>query len=1032
MKDNLEGTAVIFESGWVAKGHVGPPGTVDWAPPWLLPPPGVFFERTAVPNAFWKTLKGEQLAVQIPFFRSLNRLSSREGLVLFPDLFFSYVYSGNVEHLSLFAQYLDDWSMNSARDIEECPINIRAATELQVLTGLRASLRVALDERPELARDFPAETLARAMLEITENFHPYIMRAKRAELANWGIMGVNDALLDSKQFGEFRAMEYMNREMSRLARINWIQHLSLDGESLEAWDEGHMAIDLMLKDAPAHSLHGAPVFGDLERRELADAAKLNQRALLTHYSPDGNYWVPWLPEKDERQVTLRGKLLERTSIEDVMDEPEARRRISAVLDPSTSAHTPPTSDIQPYASLVYLRDGFGPDSSSLLLQNVPVRSQTQGWEFNSKRGFLLGAMRTQYNVARDGLSVLEATPILVNGKPPNIFVDLTPSGGKTDFSFQTPRHVQGGRFLSTSKFDVSESVQDSPYRRFNFNLRKDMLSLTQTTSDEALRDVRAVRQVFHLRSEGIFLIGDRMENGGTGNEFSQMFALPLRVPVPGAAERLRLLAEKDAVLLEIDPTIKRARSLSPGLANVSLYLVGHDLKWGGLPTSATTFEPVSSITARSLQQAVGNKDAEGGLQKNPLKFVSVRWSGTGHQALAAVVLTRPAQLAPENVAAGELEDFREMNGQDGVVGCSFRSPKGTEVWFQVGANLPSRLTAGPGQTLGTSLLVTRGNGELSGVVLGADVVTLDGRTYRGPGSDFAFHLAKEGGFSTELIRAPIDTTVIEPQQTVFMDEVNVSFGIPTQQRDDIEFHYTLDGSDPTLASPLYTAPFTISSDTLVKVRPFVKGLKETPWNIAGVDAGRTVSAIFRKTPALPAGTSPSQLAPGLAYSYYEAPWTRLVSHSGMYPALPAKASGISTRLLNPDQIAAIRQTDRAYAVKYEGYIDVPATGIYRFFAPEPLYNTTKDAGYDLRLWIDGQEWLPNPQLHAENIWSVALEKGVHRFQLSYVDFRWKEFRNEYFMSWNPAQMWTGTPVLEVDGPSLPRRAIPDEWLKRGQ
>lgn len=1030
VEKNLQGVAVCGENGKIVEGRVGNPGSVYWAPADLQPPEGASFGRGPDGNPFWRTPDGVQLTNKINFYRALNRLPGKElSTAMFPDLLFSYLFTGNTQHLGRFAEYLDDWCMNSVRDIDNCPSNIRAATELQVIGWFRAVLRVTLDERPDFAQDFPAPTLARLMMQITETFHPYVARAKRAELANWGIMGVEAALQDSIQFHEFRAMEYMNREMSRLARINFIQHVALDGEGLEAWDEGHMAIDRLLNEAPSLSRHGAPVMGDLEALAFSDHVKTAQRSLLTHISPDGNYWVPWLSEDDSPRATIRGKIISRDLIDEVFDEPEVRSRVFAILGKTAPKRTPPVSDIQPYASLVYLRDNFGKESSSLLLQNFPVRSQTQGISYNSRRGHVVGCIRTEYNVARDGKGVLEASPILVDSKPPNVFVDLTPSGGKTDYSFQTPRQVQPWRFLASREFDVAETLQDSPYRRFQFSHAKGLLGLHSTTPDEPIRDVRASRQVIHLRNEGIFVIGDRVENTVPGREFAEMFVVPVRVPAPAEIERLRLLAQKGTLLLELDTAAKRVRSLSPGLPNVSLYLAGHDFTWGGRSTGENTFEKAESITAQSLYEKVkAAKVPDRVLDDSRVKTVSVRWYGEGNQALAATVLTRPANPDPTLVAEKELSNFREMNGSGGVAGFSFRSPLGTEVWFQIAPSRSARLTAGPGAATGGSLLVTRRDGRLSGVVMDADSVMLNGKMFRGPSKAFEFTLDKGGKFAAVPVRAPIDTVVIEPQQTVFSDALKVSFHIPTQKRDDLEFRYTLDGSDPSVNSSLYTGAFEITNDTLVKVRPFLKGLKETPWNIAGVEGGKTVSAVFRKTPPLPVVTS-GVMRPGLTYEYFEDSWPTLMSHSGVYPLLPVKASGEAGRLLDPDQLATIRRTDRAYSVKYDGYIDVPETGVYRFFAPEPLYNTTKDAGYELRVWVDGNEWFPNPDLHAENIWSVALEKGLHRFQVSYVDYRWKTFHNEYWMSWNPQQMWEGTPVLEVDGPGISKRPLPQAWLR---
>jgi hypothetical protein len=343
-------------------------------------------------------------------------------------------------------------------------------------------------------------------------------------------------------------------------------------------------------------------------------------------------------------------------------------------------------------------------------------------------------------------------------------------------------------------------------------------------------------------------------------------------------------------------------------------------------------------------------------------------------------------------------------------------------------NTIAELNAGPGKARAGSLLVTQKDGVIEGIAMDTRSVTLGNTTYEADSDAFAFRLAADGTFEAEPILAPIDTVVIEPQQTVFIDTVKVSFSIPTQARDDIEFRYTLDGSDPTLDSSRYDQPFELASDAIVKVRALRKGLATTPWNIAGVDGSKTVSAIFRKAVPLPA-IEVRKAEPGLNYRYFEESWPVLLAYSGMHPMLPAKSTGVSQNLLDPDHLASIRKTDRAYAVKYDGLIDVPATGVYRFFAPSPLYQTTQDAGYDLRVWVDGHEWFPNPDVHAENVWSLALAKGLHRFEVSYVDFRWNTLHNDYWMSWNPLQVWAGTPSLEIDGPGVSRQVVPAAWLQ---
>ncbi len=117
-----------------------------------------------------------------------------------------------------------------------------------------------------------------------------------------------------------------------------------------------------------------------------------------------------------------------------------------------------------------------------------------------------------------------------------------------------------------------------------------------------------------------------------------------------------------------------------------------------------------------------------------------------------------------------------------------------------------------------------------------------------------------------------------------------------------------------------------------------------------------------------------------------------------------------------------RTIQRAADLAQPGDTITVHAGVYRFHAPEHLYNTTEDAGYDLRMWVGGE--------HAEKVWSIALEKGLHRFEVSYTDYRWKTFRNEYWMSWREEQMGRGVPVLEMDGPGMEQQPIPAQWLYR--
>ncbi|MFA6294305.1 MAG: hypothetical protein WC637_21110, partial [Victivallales bacterium] len=738
VKEYVQG--IVSTHMWSKKYSIrlGAPGAVNWVPADLKPPEGVSFERGPDKSPFWKSPEGIEFQAKIQVFREINRLNNDNGSGVFADLLYSYLMNGSKDHLRLYSEYLEDWAMNSMTDVDNCPVNIRAAVELQILGGYLTLLRVILDEKPELATDFPAPALARIMLFITETYHPYIIRAKRAEIANWGIMGTAAGIRESKLLHEFQAMRYSNRELSRLSRINWIQHLALDGENLEAWDEGHMAIDGMLGESVGLSLFGAPVMGDLEKRTLTDHHKVMQRSLLTHFSPEGNYWVPWMAWENPAQISINGKILSRSLVNDIFDEPEARRRIDSALDRSKSDRRPPLSDVQPYGMLAYLRDGFGGDSTSLLMQNFPLRSQTQGWTVNQKRAHLLGSMRTQYNVAKGGRSILEGSAITVNGRPPNRWVDATPTGGKTDYCFQTPRNIQPGRFHSSTILDLTEAVQDSPYSGYNYSYNADLLGLGSADPDDPIRDVTANRQIFQLRGEGIFLVADRIRNSGAPREFAKFFVLPahfflitgIREPAltpEKQMERLRSLAEKKLTLLDISPGKKRIKTANEGFQNVSVYAAGNNYTWGGRKKSDGTYETAASVTADGIyQQALKSKDPSRLLQDNTYKPVSARWKGAGPQSDISVIVTRDA-IVNGNSADKDISDFTEVNAADGISGCSFRTPQGSKVWFQTAAKVPGNLKIGPVQANAGTVLVVDRNGVVSGAVLDGNEITVNGK-----------------------------------------------------------------------------------------------------------------------------------------------------------------------------------------------------------------------------------------------------------------------------------------------------------------
>ncbi len=389
----------------------------------------------------------------------------------------------------------------------------------------------------------------------------------------------------------------------------------------------------------------------------------------------------------------------------------------------------------------------------------------------------------------------------------------------------------------------------------------------------------------------------------------------------------------------------------------------------------------------------------------------MHWRGAGNQLFIAAIVSRPAEGAMARQLAAEPRSVEQQTGPEGVLGCRIVTHSGLEVWFASGPNVENRLECGPMTAVAESLLVAQNpGGQPRGVALGCKSLKFNERPVELANADFEFSLDPNGVVAQEPIRRPIDTVRILPEQNVFTERAEIAFELSAGERRDVEFRYTLDGQEPTSSSPRYTAPIAIDKTTLVKVRPFRQGLTTTPWSFGGVESGRTVGAIFRKRAPLPAIAAPRVASrPGLAYEYYEGDWPTLLSYAAYPGTLEPKAGGTLMNLFESSELERIRATDRAFALRCDGLVDIPTAGVYTLHAPTHLHTPTMDAGFDLRVFLDGEEWMPCPGLHSEHAWSIPLAAGLHRLRVAYTDYRWRTFRNDYWMAWQPEEIWQGAP-----------------------
>ena len=1052
VKQIMAGRALAVHRKELLVARIGPPGAVNWAPANLVPARGATYARGPDRHAFWQSDAGKDLVRKTEFCRALNQTASMyNGSESFRALIYSYAATGNREHLTRWLAYVDDWTMNARGDIDRCPMDVRRATELetQAFRTYLNLLRILLDERPALARDFDAATLARHLMTLVADLPPYLIRAKRTELANWGIMGTCHLLHVAGFLHEFRAMDTFRREAWRLWMSNFIQHRTLDGENCEAWDEGHNGVDIEYALASVPFCRLPEEADPLARREFRDLVRVSERNLLTHISPNGNYWPRWtadggfrstwraqvdLAHNSLRERSLRLSPVERHHLDLVADEPGARSRIETLLTGGKPAKWPlpdRTSDVAPYAAMYYLRDSWTAGSEYLLMQNFLHRSQDTAIRDIPNKNRLGGSARTMYSLSKDAKVLVSASSIAVDRKPDNRWQGAIATGGKTAFCGQAGRHVVDTRFHTSARFDLAEAKQDAPYSRPT-QIRGDwygLYTIRRGLDNTPVRDVTAYRQVFRVRGEGLTIVSDRIESRGrSAREYTQFFTLPAQVPEKGFAERLDALARAGHRLISVEPGARRLRTANVGFANISIRFFGRDLQFANRINARGQHETIAKTQIEVMRDQLARKrPVRDVIQRYSKRPISVRWRGAGNQVLVTLLNTRRAATEIGKQYDGDLSECRKLSGPAGAVGCYAVTPAGTKLWYQTGPQKRNALAAGPVQARGESLLAVESRGRIRGVALSCGPLTIRGKRYSPKAASFEYVLAADGTFQATPIHTPIDTVRIGPAENVFTDTLEVTFDIPTQAGGQVEFRYTLDGSRPSLASKLYSGPVTIRRTTMVKVRPFRKGLKATPWHFNGTDSGKTITTIFRKQPLSPA-LDVKGAKPGLDTEYMEGDWPTLFTYAGTDGVLPVKRKGRATGLLDPAEVAAVRKTDMAYAIRYTGYVNVPATGVYALHAPKHLYTTTMDAGYDLRVWIDGREWYPAPRLHSENTWFIPLAKGMHRLKVSFADYRYKTFRNEYWMAWQKGEMWQGMPRLEVSGPGVKRQVIPASWL----
>ena len=213
-----------------------------------------------------------------------------------------------------------------------------------------------------------------------------------------------------------------------------------------------------------------------------------------------------------------------------------------------------------------------------------------------------------------------------------------------------------------------------------------------------------------------------------------------------------------------------------------------------------------------------------------------------------------------------------------------------------------------------------------------------------------------------------DPPVIDSRQKIFIDKMSVSI---TTERENVNIHYTLDGTNPSSKSPSTSGGVSITETSLVTAQNFRDG---SP--VSG-----TIQALFTKVDP-DQGVEIDQAKRGLRYQYFEGSWDRLPD----FERLEESGSGIT-----PSIDISKRSQDNHFGFVFEGFILIQEKDVYTFY-------TDSDDGS--QLFIGDDLIVDNDGLHSmtEVSGSVALAAGYHPMRVTYFEKNGGNQLNVYFES----------------------------------
>ena len=583
------------------------------------------------------------------------------------------------------------------------------------------------------------------------------------------------------------------------------------------------------------------------------------------------------------------------------DSPAAREAFGV----AAGAEPPYASISFPYVGTHVLRSGWDPDRDAY---GIFVESDGGGSVHGTKcanslfiGGFGHDVTHTghpyQYNYVQ--------SPVLVDGR--DQFSRLTdgPEGRKGGKNLGLTK-LRPTRIHHSARFDVVEGLYDEHWVKsmdhdpgfYDYKYRLKLLK-------DAITGVSHRRVVQFIKQPGVWVVYDIMnsEPGTRNPEPTHTCTQQFFVPEKEGKYTDGYLAQEFA----IDQTGKSLRSTSPERANLSIH-------YAGSAAAELDIKPVRRKEEPEDEYGFFRADRHEGA---PFLHLKSEWTTTDASLLITVL-----QVTNPDGGGNPITGFDRRD--DGFTATLVSGAK-----IQCAAKLVESSNANPA-VFDSKLTFTSANGDVSSIKLGTE----------------SYEFSERGLSSTSKtpIHTPLPELSILPECNVFIDSLDVTIAIPVP---DTVIHYTVDGSDPTLDSPLYEEPIHLTGSAMVKARAFRPNLTEMPADqTSGVLMTRVFTAVYTREVPIPADeVAADKLKPGLNYTQFRDKWPRLLFDiSNRAPFKKGEAKGLF-------DISAAADCKGPFAFAYEGYLEVPKDGVYTIHAPTEFTHFRPLAGYDLKVWL---------------------------------------------------------------------------------